>query len=85
MKKLFLQTTYNEKGEYVSLQNKKKYSITKNASSIRDILNITFEDGENVFSNLLCLMLLNSKSDIKKIFAIKIFTTITQNFFNEKL
>ena len=83
MKKLFLQTTYNEKGEYVSLQNKKVYSITKNASSIRDILNITFEDGENVFSNLLCLMLLNSKSDIKKIFAIKIFTTITQNFFNK--
>ena len=28
-------------------------------------------------------MLLNSKSDIKKIFAIKIFTTITQNFFNK--
>ena len=84
MKKLFFQTTYNEKGEYVSLQNKKVYSITKNASSIRDFLKIKFEDGENVFSNLLCLMLGNSKSDIKKIFAIKIFTTITKSFFNKE-
>ena len=82
MKKLFLQTVYNEKGEYVSTETKKKYEITKNSYSIRELLKIKFDSGENVLSNLLSLMLINSKSDIKKIFALKIFTNIIQNCFS---
>ena len=81
MKKLFLQTVYNDKGEYVSIENNKKYAITRNSYNIRDLLKITFDSGENVLSNLLSLMLKNSKSDIKKIFALKIFTNVIQNCF----
>ena len=81
MKKLFLQTVYNEKGEYVSIETNKKYQVTKNSASVRDILNIKFDSGENVLSNLLSLMLINSKSDIKKIFALKILTNIIKHCY----
>ena len=81
MKKYFLHTAYNEKGGYISLKNKKEYLITKNSYNIKEILNLKYDKGENVLSNLLSLIMLNSKSDIKKIFSIKIFTNIIQNCF----
>ena len=81
MKKYFLQTAYNEKGGYISLKNKKEYLITKNSQNLKEILNIKYDKGENVLSNLLSLIMINSKSDIKKIFSIKIFTNIIQNCF----
>ena len=81
MKKYFLQTAYNEKGGYISLKNKKEYLITRNSQNIKEIINIQYDKGENVLSNLLSLIILNSKSDIKKIFSIKIFTNIIQNCF----
>ena len=81
MKKYFLQTAYNEKGGYISLKNKKEYLITKNSQNIKEILNLKYDKGENVLSNLLSLIMINSKSDIKKIFSIKIFTNIIQNCF----
>ena len=81
MKKYFLQTAYNEKGGYISLKNKKEYLITKNSQNLKEILNIKYDKGENVLSNLLSLIIINSKSDIKKIFSLKIFTNIIQNCF----
>ena len=76
-----MHTAYNERGDYISLKNKKQYLITKNSYNIKEILNIKYDKGENVLSNLLSLIMLNSKSDIKKIFSIKIFTNIIQNCF----
>ena len=84
MKKYFLNTAYNEKGGYISLKNKKEYLITKNCQNIKEIINIKYDKGENVLSNLLSLIMLNSKSDIKKIFSIKIFTNIVQNIFKDE-
>ena len=81
MKKYFLQTAYSEKGGYISLKNKKEYLITRNSQNIKDIINIKYDKGENVLSNLLSLIILSSKSDIKKIYSIKIFTNIVQNCF----
>ena len=81
MKKYFLQTAYNEKGGYISLKNKKEYLITKNSQNIKEILELKYDTGENVLSNLLSLIMIKSKSDIKKIFSIKIFTNIIQNCF----
>jgi hypothetical protein len=75
MKKFFLETNYTEKGEYVSLQGK-KYSISKHITAVKELLQISYEKQENVLSNLIRIMLINSKSDIKKIFALKIFTKI---------
>ena len=79
MKKFFLNTEYNEKGGYIYL--KKEYSITKNCQNIKELINIKYDKGENVLSNLLSLIMINSKSDIKKIFDIKIFTNIVKNCF----
>ena len=81
MKKYFLQTANNEKGGYISLKNKKEYSITNNSKNLKKVLEITYDKNENVLSNLLSLIMLESKSDIKKIFSIKIFTNIIQNCF----
>ena len=75
MKKFFLETFYNDKGEY-SLSGGKKYPITKNTLALKEILKINYEKEENVLSNLIKIMLINAKSDIKKIFALKIFTNI---------
>jgi hypothetical protein len=61
MKKLFLQTVYNEKGEYVSKETNKKYQVTKNSASIRDVLNIKFDADENVLSNLMAGDLLGGR------------------------
>jgi hypothetical protein len=88
MKKVFLETNYTDKGEYMKTvpeesgrknDKLKKYSVTKNSMNIKELLNINFEKDENVLSNLLRLMIINSKSDIKKIFALKIFTNIVTN------
>lgn len=95
MKKFFLLTVYNEKGEMIKYKNvlkrienpqdmtgnkkiMKKYAITKNILFIKDLLKISFEKDENVLSNLIRILLNNSKSDIKKIFALKIFTNVIQ-------
>ena len=84
MVKYFLQTAYTNKGSYISLKNKKEYLITKNSQNIKEILGIKYDKGENVLSNLLSLMMISSKSDIKKIFSIKIFTNIIQNCFKSE-
>ena len=97
MKKFFLMTVFNEKGELLKWKNlskrsespynldllkkhsPKKYSITKNILFIKELLKINYEKEENVLSNLIRILLNNSKSDIKKIFALKIFTNIIQS------
>ena len=62
MRKFFLETNYTEKGDYLKLINSdsknnintgktiKKYSTTKNISSLKEILNLNFEKDENVLS-----------------------------------
>ena len=95
MKKFFLMTVFNERGELLKWKNlskrsespqdvlkkhsQKKYSITKNILFIKELLKINYEKEENVLSNLIRILLNNSKSDIKKIFALKIFTNIIQS------
>jgi len=97
MKKFFLLTVFNEKGELMKYKNtprrlenpnnqdsakktpQKKYAITKNIMFIKDLLKISYEKDENVLSNLIRILLNNSKSDIKKIFALKIFTNVVQS------
>lgn len=88
MKKFFLDTFYTEKGEYIRSKTKsdnksaktfKRYLCTKDSLAIKEVLNLNFEKEENVLSNLLRIMLVNSKSDIKKIFALKIFSNVISN------
>ena len=81
MKKYFLKSKYNEKGAYISFENdtKKEYDITENSKNIKDILKVNYKSDENVLSNLISLTLLNSRSNIKTIFSIKIFTSVIQN------
>ncbi len=89
MKKFFLDTFYTEKGDYVRCKGKsdkslsaktfKRYFSTKDSLAIKEVLSLNFEKEENVLSNLLRIMLVNSKSDIKKIFALKIFSNIVSN------
>jgi hypothetical protein len=96
MKKFFLLTVFNEKGEMMKYKNclkrlenpeasaskkptNKKYNITKNIMFIKELLKISYEKDENVLSNLIRILLNNSKSDIKKIFALKIFTNVVQS------
>ena len=81
MKLYFLKTIYNEKGSYIlkNNDNEKEYNITDNSINIKEILNIKYITGENVLSNLISLILLNSKSNIKAIFSIKIFTSVIKN------
>ena len=81
MKQYFLKTNYNEKGEYILHENDKeeKFSITENSKNIKEILNVKYNTKENVLSNLISLILLNSRSNIKTIFSIKIFTSVVQN------
>jgi hypothetical protein len=97
MKKFFLLTVFNEKGELMKYKNsprrlenpnnqdsakktpQKKYAITKNIMFIKELLRISYEKDENVLSNLIRILLNNSKSDIKKIFALKIFTNVVQS------
>ena len=87
MKKYFLKTMYDTKGSYILIQNQnennnenyKEYNITENSKNIKEILNIKYKTGENVLSNLISLTLLNSRSNIKTIFSIKIFTSVIKN------
>ena len=81
MKQYFLKTIYNEEGSYIlkDNENDKEFSITENSKNIKEILNIKYKTGENVLSNLISLTLLNSKSNIKAIFSIKIFTNVIKN------
>ena len=87
MKKFFLKTIYNEKGSYTLIQNlsendkqnKIEYNITENSKNIKEILNIKYKTEENVLSNLISLTMLNSRSNIKTIFSIKIFTNVIKN------
>ena len=81
MKKYFLKSKYNEKGAYIYYENetKKEYNITENSKNIKELLNVNYKSDENVLSNLISLTLLNSRSNIKTIFSIKIFTSVIQN------
>ena len=77
LKKFFLQTSYDENGEYIL--EEKIYEITPNSKNLKQLLNIKYNKGENVLGNLLDLILVNSSSSLKTIFAIQIFTVTIQN------
>ena len=77
MKKYFLQTFFDEKGDYI--YNGKKFEITENSKNLKKILNIEYKTKENVLNNLINLTLVNNGSNLKIIFSLKIFTVIVQN------
>ena len=85
MKIFFLKTMYNDNGSYILKEdendngNIKEYNITDNSRNIKEILNIKYKSGDNVLSNLISLTLLNSRSNLKTIFSIKIFTSVIKN------
>ena len=76
MKKYFLETFFNEKGEYISMN--KIFNITQNSKNLKQLMNIEYKKNENVLSNLLNLTLGNN-SYFKTSYSIKIFTVIIQN------
>ena len=77
IKKFFLSTYYNEKGEYIL--SSKIYEITQNSKNLKEVLNIKYNKEENVLSNLINLILVKNSSSLKTIFSIQIFTAIIQN------
>ena len=82
MKKYFLKTSFNEKGEYIHMGN--IYNITENSKNLKSLMNFEYKTNENVLSNLINLTLINSNVGAFKIcFTIKIFTIIIQNCLND--
>ena len=82
MKQYFLQSFFNEKGEYIL--KSKIFNITENSKKLKKILNIQYNLKENVLNNLINLTLIKNNNAFKRIISLKIFTTIIQNCLKHK-
>ena len=81
-KTYFLQTFFNENGEYI-LDNK-IYNITANSRQLKKLMNIEYKINENVLNNLINMTLVNNNSNLKTIFSLKIFTVMIHNCIKNK-
>ena len=76
--KYFLDYTFKENGAYISLKNKKEFTITKNAINIKKILNIKCNKNKNVLNNLFNQIFSYKANYFQTIYQLKIFTTIVK-------
>ena len=81
-KKYFLQTFFDENGEYII--DNKIFNITENSKQLKKLINIEYKINENVLNNLINITLVDNNSNLKTIFSLKIFTVIIQNCIKNK-
>ena len=76
MNKYFTNFKFDESGSYSSIKDKKKYSITKNAKYIKNILNIKYDKNKNVLENLIKIAFNRKSNKYQTIYKLQIFTDI---------
>ena len=77
-----LYSTFNEKGEYISIKNKKEYSTIKSLIDLKKYLNMKFNINQNVFGNLVNNFFSFKTSFTQTIFRLRLFSNITEEIYN---
>ncbi len=83
MKKYFLQSFFEENGDFIF--EGKIFNITPNSKNVKKLLNIEYNKEENVLNNLINIILVNNNnSSLKNIFSKEILSIIIFNCLKDK-